>query len=84
MSTRCRHLCVHVREEYLATGEHEFIDGVLASSLNDPTRATLTGVIEVECDECGYRRRFGPNGRRPKWVQAMVDALFCLPRPEAE
>jgi hypothetical protein len=75
MTTRCKHSRVVVREFYKAIGEHEFVDGVLESSWNDPTRASLTGGIEVECLDCNYRRRFGPNGRRPKWVMALLSAL---------
>lgn len=71
VAKRCRHDNVEITEFGTSATTH------LRSSAgcwdHDSDFGDYTGIIEVYCPECGYKRRFGQ--RRPKWVQEMWDEL---------
>lgn len=68
---RCKHDCVGITEfGTSATTHYRDDDG---SWSHDSDFGDYTGVIEVECPDCGYKRRFGQ--RRPKWVEKLMAEL---------
>lgn len=72
---RCKHdQRVTLIEYGTATTTHDLEHGKV---MHNSDYGDYTGVIEVECRDCGFRRVYNRRRRAslPKWVQSLYDYL---------
>jgi hypothetical protein len=70
---RCKHPKIRIIEEATWSSEHyRDMDGTWTHN-NLP--GDYTGMVEVYCSHCGFRRRYG-NTNRPKWLRQYIDEYW--------